>query len=110
MRARRGSRTSCRDSRRRAACASTASGATGATWAPSRPTGRPTQTCSPRSRPWTSTTPTRVERAILDDRVEVGRGARIGEENGDIALVGLRAAVEPGAELPGGARFPAVEE
>ncbi len=29
---------------------------------------------------------------------------------GDIALVGLRAAVEPGAELPGGARFPAVEE
>ncbi len=52
----------------------------------------------------------RVERAILDDRVEVGRGARIGEEKGDIALVGLRAAVEPGAELPGGVRFPAVEE
>ncbi len=61
-RARRGSRTSgprsCRGSPRRAACASTASGATGATWAPSRPTGRPTQTCSSRYRPWTSTTPT----------------------------------------------------
>lgn len=33
----------------------------------------------------------RVERAILDDRVEVGRGAQVGEEDGDIALVGLRA-------------------
>jgi glucose-1-phosphate adenylyltransferase len=47
-----------------------------------------------------------VERAILDDGVEVGHEASIGEPDGDIALVGRRAAVEPGARLGGGARFP----
>jgi glucose-1-phosphate adenylyltransferase len=47
-----------------------------------------------------------VERAILDDGVEVGREATVGEPNGEIALVGKCAVVEPGARLGGGARFP----
>ncbi len=47
-----------------------------------------------------------VERAILDDGVEIGRKASVGEAGGDIALVGKRAAVEEGARLGGGARFP----
>ncbi len=47
-----------------------------------------------------------VERAILDDGVEVGRDASVGERDGEIALVGKRAVVEPGARLGGGARFP----
>jgi hypothetical protein len=41
-----------------------------------------------------------VERAVLDDAVEVGRGATVGEPGGEIALVGLRAA------LPAGGRYP----
>jgi glucose-1-phosphate adenylyltransferase len=45
-----------------------------------------------------------VERAVLDDRVEVCAGARVGEAGGDIALVGLGAAV---TSLPAGGRFPA---
>ena len=51
-----------------------------------------------------------VERAVLDDRVEVGRGARVGRAGGEIALVGLGAAVEEGAELPAGACHPEVED
>lgn len=51
-----------------------------------------------------------VERAIIDDRVEVGRDARVGEADGEIALVGLRATVEPGTELDAGARFPEVDD
>lgn len=51
-----------------------------------------------------------VERAILDDRVEVGREARVGGADGEIALVGLQATGEPGAELPAGARFPEVDD
>src|SRR4051794_3787379 len=47
-----------------------------------------------------------VERAILDDGVEVGGEASVGEHDGEIALVGKRAVVEPGARLAGGARFP----
>ncbi len=47
-----------------------------------------------------------VERAILDDGVEVCGDASVGESGGDIALVGLRATVEPGTRLGGGARFP----
>jgi glucose-1-phosphate adenylyltransferase len=47
-----------------------------------------------------------VERAILDDGVEIGREASVGEAGGDIALVGKGAAVEEGARLGGGARFP----
>jgi glucose-1-phosphate adenylyltransferase len=47
-----------------------------------------------------------VERAILDDGVEVRRGASVGEPDGDIALVGLRAVVEEGERLGAGARFP----
>jgi glucose-1-phosphate adenylyltransferase len=50
-----------------------------------------------------------VERAILDDAVEVGRDARVGEAGGEIALVGLRAVVESGSSLAAGARFPDVE-
>jgi glucose-1-phosphate adenylyltransferase len=47
-----------------------------------------------------------VERAILDDAVEIGRDASVGEPDGDIALVGKQARVEEGARLGGGARFP----
>jgi glucose-1-phosphate adenylyltransferase len=46
------------------------------------------------------------ERAILDDGVEIGREASVGEADADIALVGKGAVVEPGARLGGGARFP----
>jgi glucose-1-phosphate adenylyltransferase len=46
-----------------------------------------------------------VVRAVVDDEVEVG--ADVGEEGGEIALVGLQARVsEP---VPGGGRFPEVE-
>ena len=45
-----------------------------------------------------------VRRAILDDRVEVCDGATVGEDEGEIALVGLRASVKD--SLPAGARFP----
>jgi glucose-1-phosphate adenylyltransferase len=48
----------------------------------------------------------RVDRAILDDGVEVGRDAVVGKAGGEIALVGRRASVEPGARLPAGARHP----
>jgi glucose-1-phosphate adenylyltransferase len=47
-----------------------------------------------------------VQRAVLDDAVEVGGEASVGEAGGEIALVGLRAQVEPGATLPAGARHP----
>jgi len=47
-----------------------------------------------------------VHRAILDETVEVGRGARVGAPDGEIALVGLHARVPEDAELPAGARFP----
>jgi glucose-1-phosphate adenylyltransferase len=46
-----------------------------------------------------------VVRAVVDDEVEVG--ADVGEEGGEIALVGLQARVtEP---VPGGGRFPEVD-
>jgi glucose-1-phosphate adenylyltransferase len=48
-----------------------------------------------------------VERAILDDLVRVERGVTVGEAGGEIALVGLRAAVEQ--DLPAGARFPELD-
>jgi glucose-1-phosphate adenylyltransferase len=47
-----------------------------------------------------------VERAIIDDEVEIGADARVGEPGGEIALIGLRATVEPGSTLSAGARFP----
>ncbi len=47
-----------------------------------------------------------VERAILDDGVEVGKDATVGERDGEIALVGRGARIEDGARLGGGARFP----
>lgn len=47
-----------------------------------------------------------VERAIIDDRVEIGRDATVGEAGGEIALVGMKAVVEAGARLGAGARFP----
>ncbi|HEX6389712.1 MAG TPA: sugar phosphate nucleotidyltransferase [Solirubrobacteraceae bacterium] len=52
----------------------------------------------------------RVERAILDDRVEVCQDAVVGEADGDIALVGLQAVVEAGERLPAGARFPELDD
>jgi glucose-1-phosphate adenylyltransferase len=50
-----------------------------------------------------------VERAIIDDAVEVCGGASVGERGGDIALVGQRAVVTEGMRLAGGARFPEVD-
>jgi glucose-1-phosphate adenylyltransferase len=47
-----------------------------------------------------------VERAILDDGVDVRGQASVGERDGEIALVGKRAVVEEGARLESGARFP----
>jgi glucose-1-phosphate adenylyltransferase len=47
-----------------------------------------------------------VERTILDDRVEVGGDARVGEAGGELTLVGLGAAVPAGATVAAGARFP----
>jgi len=49
-----------------------------------------------------------VERAILDDLVQIGRGVTVGAADGEIALVGLRAEVEE--DVPAGARFPDIEE
>ena len=46
----------------------------------------------------------RVERAILDDGVEVQ--GDVGEADGEIALVGKRAVVGKDVRLGGGARFP----
>ena len=50
-----------------------------------------------------------VERAILDDRVEVGRDARVGGPDGEVALLGLATRVRDRAELPAGARAPQTE-
>ncbi|MGY1854996.1 glucose-1-phosphate adenylyltransferase family protein [Modestobacter sp. SYSU DS0290] len=49
-----------------------------------------------------------VTRAVLDDDVVVGERATVGGD-GEITLVGRRAHVEDGAELPAGARFPEPE-
>jgi glucose-1-phosphate adenylyltransferase len=46
-----------------------------------------------------------VTRAVLDDLVEVGKGAVVGGD-GDITLVGRRARVAEGSEVPAGARLP----
>ena len=46
-----------------------------------------------------------VERAILDDRVEVGRTA-VGAAGGEITLIGLAERIAPGAEVPAGGRVP----
>jgi glucose-1-phosphate adenylyltransferase len=48
----------------------------------------------------------RVERAILDDGVQVGRDAAVGQPDGEIALVGLGAAVADGAQVRAGGRYP----
>ena len=48
----------------------------------------------------------RVQRAILDDGVIVGRDAVVGEAEGEIALVGLRAELPEGAEVAAGGRHP----
>ena len=50
-----------------------------------------------------------VERAILDDAVEIGSDSRIGEAGGEIAVIGQRATIEAGTTLASGARFPDVE-
>jgi glucose-1-phosphate adenylyltransferase len=52
----------------------------------------------------------RVVRAVLDDAVEIGPDAAVGEDGGEIALVGLRAAVPSGTAIPGGGRFPKLED
>jgi glucose-1-phosphate adenylyltransferase len=49
-----------------------------------------------------------VQRAIVDDGVEIAEGVRVGERDGDIALVGLSATVEE--DVPAGGRFPEVED
>ena len=45
---------------------------------------------------------------MLDDAVEIGRDVAVGEDGGEIALVGLRASVS--AAVPAGGRFPEVED
>jgi glucose-1-phosphate adenylyltransferase len=50
-----------------------------------------------------------VTRAVLDDGVVVGERASVGGD-GEITLVGRRAEVEAGTELPAGARFPDPEK
>jgi glucose-1-phosphate adenylyltransferase len=47
-----------------------------------------------------------VVRAVLDDEVEVGAGATVGEAGGEIALVGLGCTVAPGTAIAAGGRFP----
>jgi glucose-1-phosphate adenylyltransferase len=49
-----------------------------------------------------------VERAIVDDLVHVERDVTVGEADGEIALVGLRAKVEQ--DVAAGGRFPEVED
>jgi glucose-1-phosphate adenylyltransferase len=51
-----------------------------------------------------------VVRAVLDDRVEVCADATVGEDEGDITLVGLRASVATGTSLPAGARYPSDDD
>jgi glucose-1-phosphate adenylyltransferase len=51
-----------------------------------------------------------VVRALLDDKVEIGRDASVGEDGGEIALVGLRASVVAGATIAAGGRYPEVED
>jgi glucose-1-phosphate adenylyltransferase len=46
-----------------------------------------------------------VTRSVVDDGVDVGRGCTVGGE-GDITLIGLRARLEEGTEIPAGARYP----
>ena len=48
-----------------------------------------------------------VERAILDEDVDVGTQAAVGAQGGEIALVGRRARISPGAGVPAGARVSA---
>jgi glucose-1-phosphate adenylyltransferase len=50
----------------------------------------------------------RVTRAVLDDAVEIGRDVAVGEDGGEIALVGLRASVT--AAVPAGGRFPELDD
>jgi glucose-1-phosphate adenylyltransferase len=50
----------------------------------------------------------RIVRAVIDEEVEVGRDVAVGEEGGEVALVGLRATVS--AAVPGGGRFPVVDD
>ncbi|MBJ7452708.1 MAG: glucose-1-phosphate adenylyltransferase, partial [Blastococcus sp.] len=50
-----------------------------------------------------------VTRSVLDDGVEIGESATVGGD-GDITLVGRRAAVEAGSRLASGARFPEPED
>jgi glucose-1-phosphate adenylyltransferase len=49
-----------------------------------------------------------VTRAVLDDNVEVGERATVGGD-GDIALVGRKARVPDGGEVPAGGRLPEPE-
>lgn len=51
-----------------------------------------------------------VRRAVLDDDVEIAADCVVGEADGEITLVGLRAVLEPGTRLAAGERFPAFED
>ncbi|KQS68501.1 glucose-1-phosphate adenylyltransferase family protein [Modestobacter sp. Leaf380] len=51
----------------------------------------------------------RVHRAVLDDGVDVGERSSVGGD-GDVALVGRRARIEAGTELPAGVRHPDPEQ
>jgi glucose-1-phosphate adenylyltransferase len=50
-----------------------------------------------------------VVRAVLDDAVEIGSGASVGQAHGDIALVGMRAKLSGDQVVGAGARYPEAE-
>ena len=52
----------------------------------------------------------RVVRAVIDERVDVGRDARVGKAGGDLVLVGRGEQVAKGAHLEPGARQPQQDE
>jgi glucose-1-phosphate adenylyltransferase len=52
----------------------------------------------------------RVVRAVLDDRVEVGAEATVGGDDGDLAVVGYGARVDPGARVAPGEQRDAARE
>jgi glucose-1-phosphate adenylyltransferase len=48
----------------------------------------------------------RVVRAVVDERCDIGPDARLGEDGGDIALVGRGESIDAGSRHAGGARIP----
>jgi glucose-1-phosphate adenylyltransferase len=51
-----------------------------------------------------------VVRAVLDEGVEVCGDATVGEDGGEVALVGLKAVLEAGTSVPAGGRHPEIDD